>query len=705
MRRSWHCTLLAIVTLASLSISTACARRPTQLLVVVDSDLPVEERACVAARVSSWDSSQGLGATEQSLFFFDGRAPSGPRLPFSFAVLKPRNGVSRVQLEVVALRATDCDALTPNFANARVRRIVRTGFVEEQTLRLPIFLAAACIPAACVSGEDCNGGTCQPIPEVTGLSPVVPGREFESPDDAASIDVGVDGFAADAGNDAHLFAATRPGATRSVVQEEALDGHGVITPVGVAGPNHVIVAGVTQRGVDFNGIRVEVPDAGMLDGGVGYPQFFLAAVSPTEAPLWTTSMEAEGYPYPVVRRVLPIPSGGYILCGTAGAPFRPAGVRLAGSANAWVFVARLTRMGEFELSTLHRIDALQTMGTFSPELWCQDLALDGDSALITARVSNADRVRLDSIETALGEVAEQDLLLIEVRNVSTTFDIQPAVIVGRARITPAQQVLHLDGVPFFARVSGDGAHIFAAEADALEPLGALPGPPGSASVHVVRMTGATEDWHLNPIATFGDARMKAHLRALEVSRAWIWLAVVVQLDGAAASTVTFGSLPPIDVTMNATYLVRIQPTTGEIAGATLLPPGSDHAFEDNAGGSTRADQLYGGALTVTADEHALFATNATEGDRVGETTLSVFASPDTAQTDPLLGIIDTTGAPVAIWQWTGSNVLRDWRLTHVEWLESDYVAVAGYVESTGPDSALDRVWRREASLFEFYRAR
>jgi len=52
-----------------------------------------------------------------------------------------------------------------------------------------------------------------------------------------------------------------------------------------------------------------------------------------------------------------------------------------------------------------------------------------------------------------------------------------------------------------------------------------------------------------------------------------------------------------------------------------------------------------------------------------------------------------------MWQWTETS-FPDWRLTHVEWMGSRHVAVAGYVEDD-----LSPAWQRRASFFQILPAR
>jgi hypothetical protein len=183
---------LAVVAALLTSWSAACSRPPTQLLVVVETDVPETDFTCVrvhAERVGG----DGIGGVDRAF-----RVPAETRVPFSFGVVPP-DGDARARVELVAeLRTDDCDAPRAGEAAPLVRRAVRTGFLPEQTLRLPIYLGARCRDVSCADDATCDPGSarCEPVPELEPLTldPVRPGEELvdagRRPDAWAAIDAG-----------------------------------------------------------------------------------------------------------------------------------------------------------------------------------------------------------------------------------------------------------------------------------------------------------------------------------------------------------------------------------------------------------------------------------------------------------------------------------------------------------------------------------
>jgi len=109
----------------------ACTEDPTQMLVVVDSDLEIP------------------GAIDELRFQVAGdetiRALSAPSdLPHSFVVTPAQSPDTQITIEVIAMKAA-----TP-VAKTRIT----TRFVEGKILGVPIFLSAGC------AGQDCALLTC-----------------------------------------------------------------------------------------------------------------------------------------------------------------------------------------------------------------------------------------------------------------------------------------------------------------------------------------------------------------------------------------------------------------------------------------------------------------------------------------------------------------------------------------------------------------
>lgn len=162
--------LRALLALALLS--TACAAPPTQLVVVVRSDLPAADLAEVRVDVIPGEPFTAAPSTQT---FVVGAGDGRVAIPFSFGIL-PRNGdpTSRVEITVGAYGAAG--ASTPV-----VTRVVRTGFSAGRALLVPVFLSAACRDRApCEAGLTCDRGECvSPDVPVEDLDPVDPGRELE----------------------------------------------------------------------------------------------------------------------------------------------------------------------------------------------------------------------------------------------------------------------------------------------------------------------------------------------------------------------------------------------------------------------------------------------------------------------------------------------------------------------------------------------
>jgi hypothetical protein len=179
----------------ALAASTAgCTRRATQLIVVVETDLPRDAYACFGLLVSRVEGGAvEPGATRRFL-----AVPSDVTAPFSFAVTPP-GGRASARVEVAVEALDSCDDPGPD--ERVVRRAVRTGFVEEQALRLSLFLPASC-GDGCTATESCPaiGPDCVPVPtfEPSELTPVTPGSELV--DAASAIDGGAPEL--DAGSDA-----------------------------------------------------------------------------------------------------------------------------------------------------------------------------------------------------------------------------------------------------------------------------------------------------------------------------------------------------------------------------------------------------------------------------------------------------------------------------------------------------------------------
>jgi hypothetical protein len=177
---------------ASISVAASsggCTRRATQLVVVVDSDLPAESVRCVRVETGPVVPDVPVVATREDVFYVaEGGGDGRVALPFSFGVVPP-SGDARARVELRATAYDDCAAAEAGGAPGRVTtRTVRSGFLPEQALRVEVFLAARCARSpvcdADADGVEDEGFTCDPetgacveVPDVVG-TPIDPGGEL-----------------------------------------------------------------------------------------------------------------------------------------------------------------------------------------------------------------------------------------------------------------------------------------------------------------------------------------------------------------------------------------------------------------------------------------------------------------------------------------------------------------------------------------------
>lgn len=171
-------------------IGAACTVGPTQLVVVVSTDVP-SGYTCVRAEVNEIDGPNG--PTDRAF-----QTPGEVSLPFSFGIA-PADPRSTARVEIaVELRDDRCEARVVGEARPLVRRVVRTRYLPEQSLRVPVFLGARCVTQVCADGLTCDpaSGSCVPITETdpATLTRAIPGRELEEP----ATDAGLDAITIDA---------------------------------------------------------------------------------------------------------------------------------------------------------------------------------------------------------------------------------------------------------------------------------------------------------------------------------------------------------------------------------------------------------------------------------------------------------------------------------------------------------------------------
>ncbi|MEI8257869.1 MAG: hypothetical protein WCJ30_19510, partial [Deltaproteobacteria bacterium] len=149
----------------------ACVREATEVLVVVDSNVPAAQRLRVDVRVSHSGS-----AERPNEFYFD-RARSAD-LPASFAVV-PAPGEPAESVVQLDVRATLPDGST-------LRQVSHFRFVAGRTTQLRVFLNALCAAAdarcgnACTVSEFCdrigqtcgNDGLCRAVTVTPSTQPV-----------------------------------------------------------------------------------------------------------------------------------------------------------------------------------------------------------------------------------------------------------------------------------------------------------------------------------------------------------------------------------------------------------------------------------------------------------------------------------------------------------------------------------------------------
>ncbi len=163
---------------------SGCTSAPTQLVVLVDSDYAVpDELATVHALVSAPD---GEVVSEHTFTLSGSATPGASRftLPLSFGM---------VPVDDDASRRVDCvvEGMDPA-GRVLVARRALTGFIEEQTLLLPMYLLRSCASVVCPQGQTCTERGCVPAAiDPPDLPRVTPGDELDAslrPTDAGPLD-------------------------------------------------------------------------------------------------------------------------------------------------------------------------------------------------------------------------------------------------------------------------------------------------------------------------------------------------------------------------------------------------------------------------------------------------------------------------------------------------------------------------------------
>jgi len=166
---------LAILAVLATSLLCGCSRPPTQLLVVVGSDLLARDLQCVHVAVARVGDS---AAPTERWFYVHAAGEPRVSIPFSFGVTAPdQDATQRVEIAVSAVRGACGDALDPAAVSTTDR--VRTGFLPQQAVRVPMYLSRSCVGLVCPEGSECRQGTCaDPVREPGTLEPVDQGGEI-----------------------------------------------------------------------------------------------------------------------------------------------------------------------------------------------------------------------------------------------------------------------------------------------------------------------------------------------------------------------------------------------------------------------------------------------------------------------------------------------------------------------------------------------
>lgn len=235
--------------LVSLLGALGCSSAPAQLLVSIDTDLVTDREPPVAGdavlrsvRVTvcdgDCDRSEVPRVVRQWAVSRSG-ASGRVTLPFSFGVA-PANPsmLGSVDIRVDALRRAD-DSVAPEDILFSARRQMT---FERGTLRVPIFLAGACVGQVCPAGTTCDrGGECVPLggPVDAGVS-----------DAGADLDAALPDVGSDAGVDA--------GPACALIAERGVNA-GAVTAVTIAADGSELSGGLGTSAFSWDGQASSVP--------------------------------------------------------------------------------------------------------------------------------------------------------------------------------------------------------------------------------------------------------------------------------------------------------------------------------------------------------------------------------------------------------------------------------------------------------------
>lgn len=674
MQQKTRTTLTRLLTLLSAALACgACTQPRTQLVPVVDSDLPEASIACVVVLAGPAVRGQPFEPTASPRVFHVHHAGFDPQvsIPFSFGVVPPGDdSSSRVELQVSSL--SRCD--DPEDATARtVTRIVRSGFVRGQSLALPIYLSALCAGVICPEGQTCEAGECVAIPEIdpTTLAPVgSPGDEL--PDGSVRADATAP--APDAGPPPP-FPPTRPVPSTSVRSLEATDRYGRVYPIGAVGLDAVVVAGSTSVGTTVGGTAVPGPS------------FLLASLAHDGSAHWVTPLPVGGaFPEPIGEHAVAVGDRA-LVCGSFATTMSVPGMGMIGPGSGRaVFVARLAPDGAIERFSVVAGDGSGP----SPRVRCGGLAVVGDRAHLALHVAGHTALTLDGAPWAVGAgtlSGGQDLVLARVDSVLGGFAAAPPIVVGGhpSTLPPGDA----PGLTFTVAADGAG-HVLVAESPQLDVSGVTPSA-GTIAVRAQAFDASGAMRWSRALATASGGVVT--LRAAAASAAGLWIAVSGGPTSGGSSTLTFGSMAPITVTgtgARRSFVARVDPATGDVVSSPLeIPPsaGSGGTFISGI----YEHQLTSGDLGVDGAGNAYWVGEAADGAVIAGSPLSV-----TGSYDAIVVGVDPAGALRGAWQVVDASRV-DTRLTHTAYVEGGWLAVGGYVENDG-----DTAWSRLESFFEIH---
>ncbi len=180
-------TLRAAVALLTVLLLTSCRTTRTEVVVIVDSDLPWGQGRPLAGLLVTVRSGGPTGTIRDARAYALGTTQGTFALPASFGVVPlDGNAQGTFWVEVVGCSGAACS--TTGTPDALVTQRALVGFVPGQTLALHMFLSTACAHVQCGVNETCapQTGQCRSaLVDASELVPFVPGSERDAHDIAS----------------------------------------------------------------------------------------------------------------------------------------------------------------------------------------------------------------------------------------------------------------------------------------------------------------------------------------------------------------------------------------------------------------------------------------------------------------------------------------------------------------------------------------